>query len=159
MMCHHGDADEGWRHCDLTAVLSAGSSDTIRIHQQRRSVTFPPLGSLWKNVGAADELQLKNTIYFSGKGKKKTSIRRASADSFLFSNAKKTKSVKVLLRKCRFSPSQQRKGNLLALLNKLVGTSSEKSPCCYSTDCGRTTKDKSISFTAVNQKRVKSFYI
>ncbi len=39
-MCHRGDTDEGWCHHDLSAVLSAGSLDPIRIHQLSCSVTF-----------------------------------------------------------------------------------------------------------------------
>lgn len=58
-MCHRGDADEGRCHCDLTAVLSAGSLETIRIHQPGRSVTFQPVG---KTAATAVELLPRNNL-------------------------------------------------------------------------------------------------
>lgn len=132
-MCHHGDADEGWRHPDLSAVLSAGSSDTIRIHQQRRSVTFQLLGTLWgKIVGAAE----KHNLFLKAKLRHPLGVRQAT--HFSLQHKENTKWP------AGFSPSPQRESLSLALFSKLASTSSEKSPCCSSADCRRITKDKFI---------------
>ncbi len=70
-MCHHGDADEEWCHHDLTAVLSAGSLDTIRIHQPRCSVTFQPVGSLWKMLLQLLNCSWKTPLILQGKVRRK----------------------------------------------------------------------------------------
>lgn len=76
-MCHHGDADEGWCHHDLTAVLSAGSMDAIRIHQPGRSVTFQPVGTLWRNAAAAVEPRPnKHNLFEKGKVRGKHPLGR-----------------------------------------------------------------------------------
>lgn len=134
-MCHHGDADEGWRHPDLSAVLSAGSSDTIRIHQQRRSVTFQLLGTLWGNIcwcGRKTQFILKATL------RRRHPLDVPQTTHFSLQHKENTKWP------AGFSPSPQKESLSLALFSKLASTSSEKSPCCYSADCGRITKDKFI---------------
>lgn len=73
-MCHHGDADEGWCHCDLTAVPSAGSLDPIRIHQPRCTVTFRPVPSLWKMLQQLLNRSRATQFIWKGKVREKTSI-------------------------------------------------------------------------------------
>lgn len=74
LMCHHGDADEGWCHCDLTAVPSAGSLDPIRIHQPRCTVTFRPVPSLWKMLQQLLNRSRATQFIWKGKVREKTSI-------------------------------------------------------------------------------------
>lgn len=102
-MCHHGDADEGWCHHDLTAVLSAGSMDAIRIHQPGCSVTFQPVGTLWKNAAAAVEPQPnKHNLFEKGKVRGKHPLGVPEPTHFISPKIEKIHSVETSLRNCRF---------------------------------------------------------
>lgn len=119
--CHHGDAYEEWCHHDLTAVLSAGSLDTIGIHQPRRSLTFQPVGSLWKMLLQLLNCSRKTPFIAKGKVRRKhklgvpqpTHLFLQTRENLLCQSAVQELQVPSFLNgTCCFSSSQQEEKEL-----------------------------------------------